>query len=98
MVLELSYQVLSSTATRVSIEMGQGAEARTAIDVTQTLSGQAGKGWQTGLIKLSCFKEQGLDMSSIANPLFIISDGPLQLQLESVRIVDNPGDATCELG
>jgi len=89
--LAMNYQVISAGATTVSLGMGSGA-----IDITSSINENNGRGWQRSLVKLSCFREQGASMESIDEPLRIAADGPLILQLSSVRVVANLGDAGCE--
>jgi hypothetical protein len=36
-------------------------------------------------------------MESITEPLVIAADGALTIQLATVQLVDNPGDANCQL-
>jgi beta-glucosidase len=97
MALELKYQVLNASAQRITVEMGNNQKSRSAVDVTDVILEQVGKGWQTALLQLSCFDVQALDVSSITQPFVLSSNGPMELQLESVRIADNRGDAKCVL-
>jgi beta-glucosidase len=91
MALQLKYQVLAAEAARAGIGMNGGI-----IDLTESLVRQAGAGWQTGLIKLSCFAEAGTDMANVAQ-VFFGAEAGLALQLESAKVVANPGDASCTL-
>lgn len=95
MVLQIDYQVISAASTAVSISMGQGTDRRVSLDVSSQVRAAAGEGWQTSLIRLSCFEEMGLNMASVSEPLVISSDGPMILQLASARIVANPGNVDC---
>jgi len=95
MVLQIDYQVISAASTEVSISMGQGTDRRVSLDVSSQVRAAAGEGWQTSLIRLSCFEEMGLNMASVSEPLVISSDGPMILQLASARIVANPGNVDC---
>jgi beta-glucosidase len=97
MVLELRYQVLRSGESAVQIGMGRGPDWTGLVNVGESLSAKAGAGWQTGYIKLSCFEEAGMNMASIGNPLIVTAGAGLVLQLRSVEVVANPGDAGCTI-
>ena len=97
MALRLEYQVKSVGESGAQIGMGNDPDSAGFVDVTASFSAQAGKAWQTGYIKLSCFEEAGLNMTSVAYPLVIRSGEGLVLQLGGAEIVANPGDANCVL-
>jgi len=91
MALRLDYQVLQADGARASIGIGSGQ-----VDLTESLAGKIDAGWQTSMIKLSCFDEAGANMADVAQ-LAIESNAGLVLQLGSVKVVANPGDASCTL-
>ena len=91
MALELNYQVLGTGAAVVSLGMASGV-----VDLTASINKNNGRGWQRSLVKLSCFEDRGATMESMSEPFVLAADGPLTLQLSSVRIVANLGDAGCE--
>lgn len=97
MALQLEYRVQDIGESAVQVGMGRDPQSSGLVDVTDSFSAQAGKGWQKRYIKLSCFEEAGLDMASVAYPLIINAGDGLTLQLQSAKIVANPGDANCEL-
>ncbi len=97
MALELEYQVVKASGGEAAIHMANGPDLSGIIDAGEAFAAQAGAGWQTRLIKLSCFAEQDVDMRSIAAPLVISGDAGLELQLARAEIVANPGDAGCSL-
>lgn len=53
-------------------------------------------GWQTGYIKLSCFTNQ-VDMNHLNQPLIIKSEDSLTLQIRTLKLVSNQGQAGCTL-
>lgn len=94
MALQLDYAVLQAAGARAGIGLSGGASG--SVDVTQSLADKVGAGWQTGLIKLSCFAAAGADMASIAQ-LVIGANAGLVLQLGSAQVVANPGGVGCTL-
>lgn len=97
MAMELVYRVVESGAGAASIGMVSADDAAGMIDVSSAFTEQAGGDWQSRLIKLSCFAEQGADMRSLVAPLVLNGDEGLVVQVESARVVANPGDAGCSL-
>jgi hypothetical protein len=89
--------VLGYTGGDASIQVANSAEVFGSIDARAAFEEQAGKDWQTRLVKLSCFAEQGVDMRAVAAPLVIVADAGLELQLARAEIVPNPGNAGCSL-
>ncbi len=67
------------------------------IDVTDGMKAAAGKGWKTANIKLSCMGEAGADMSRIASPFNLRSEGAFIVSLSKIMIVENSGEASCSL-
>jgi beta-glucosidase len=98
MAIALEYRVLGYTGGEASIQVANSAEAFGSVDARAAFGDQAGGDWQTQLIKLSCFAEQGVDMRAVAAPLVITADAGLELQLARAEIVANPGNAGCSLG
>ena len=97
MALQLTYRVQRAAESQVQIGMGRGPGTTAFVDVTESLAKQSGMGWQTGHISLSCFEDAGLDMASVSEPLIISAGANLVLQLESAKLVSDPGDAGCTL-
>jgi beta-glucosidase len=97
MAVELVYRVVEAGGGDAGISMVSSDDASGFIDTGDAFAAQAGAGWQTRLIKLSCFADQGVDMRSLAAPLVVSGDAGLVLQMASARVVANPGDAGCSL-
>jgi beta-glucosidase len=95
--LQLVYRVHDLNADAVSLQMGSDSSDPATLDVSASLAEFVGGDWHTSLLSLSCFAEQGLRMESITEPLVIAADGALTIQLATVQLVDNPGDANCQL-
>lgn len=95
MVLLLRYRVLESPVGRVTIAMRNADQSQAEIDVTDALTRQANKGWQTGHLLLSCFSDAGLSMANIVQPLVIESTDRLVLQIAASSVAANTGGASC---
>jgi beta-glucosidase len=97
MAIELVYSVVSSGAGTVSIGLNDSNGHAGTLDVTDAIKVAEGAGWKTSLLRLSCFAEQGVDMSSVTEPLVISAGTGLKIQIVSAQLVANPGDAGCRL-
>jgi len=97
MALEIHYQVLGDQVgkTAVAVDCGEGCSGE--IDITEELARKLNQGWQTSRLKLSCFANQGTDMSKVSAPVRLKVSGALTIQLNSINIVSNQGDASCSL-
>jgi beta-glucosidase len=56
------------------------------VDIAPVLRANAGKGWQTVSIALSCFAGKGVDMSKVTVPFGIASDKPLDLSVSRIAL------------
>lgn len=90
-VLEVIYKVIEADVGQASLAMGPAA-----MDITDQLNAKSADGWQTSRIRLSCFSDQGAQMSSMAEPVIFSVQGDLKLQVASARIVSFAGPATCD--
>ena len=97
MALELEYQVLGDQVGNTSIGVACGEGCAGYLNITSGLQNKLNQGWQLSQLKLSCFADQGADMSKISSPLVLTTAGPLQIQLRSISLVSNQGDASCSL-
>ncbi len=97
MAMELQYQVIGDVEAKVVLSMGCGENCKGELDITKELSQKENLGWQTSRLKLSCFAEKGAKMAIINAPFVLTVSGELQLQLHSLKIVSNQGDASCSL-
>jgi len=97
MALELQYQVLGDQVAKTSLGIGCGEDCIGALDITADLTGKLNKGWQVSRVKLSCFADKGADMTNVKSPVVLEVSGALQIQVMSINIVSNQGDASCSL-
>jgi beta-glucosidase len=97
MAIELQYQVIGDVEANALLGMGCGENCQGELDISNDLSKKANLGWQTSRIKLSCFADKGTKMTAVNSPFVLSVSGELQLQLHSLKIVSNQGDASCSL-
>lgn len=97
MAIQIDYRVLSANLQRASIKLGCENQCKSPLDVTKTLQEKAGDGWQQGFIKLSCFADIGADMKNIKVPFELEVIGSASIQLNTVKLVANLGQASCQL-
>jgi beta-glucosidase len=64
-----------------------------AFDLTKELDSAPIGQWRTVKVKLSSFREAGVDMASMTEPLVITTAGRLTLSLKTVRLTADPGEA-----
>jgi len=94
--LEIFYKVDGDSVGSTVFKMGCGKNCAGALDVTGQLEGKLNRGWQTARIKLSCFASVTTDFNGAHVPFEVDASGPLNLQLKSVKLVDQPGEG-CSL-
>jgi beta-glucosidase len=97
MALELKYQVLGDQVAKTSLGVACGNGCAGDLDITAGLQSKLNQGWQVSQLKLSCFADQGADMTKISSPLVLKASGNLQIQITSANLVSNQGDASCSL-
>ena len=97
MALELQYQVLGDQVAKTSLGVGCGEGCIGALDITADLTDKLNKGWQVSRVKLSCFADKGADMTNVKSPVVLEVSGTMQIQVTSINIVSNQGDASCSL-
>lgn len=97
MAIEIHYKVLGESVAKTTLGVGCGNDCSGAMDITEALASKLNQGWQTSRLKLNCFAEKGADMENMSSPIILKVSGPLQVQLSSINIVSNQGDASCSL-
>ena len=97
MALEIEYQVLGDKVGTTMFSIGCGEGCGGDLDITEGLAGKLNKGWQVSRLKLSCFAEKGTDMKNVSSPVVLKVSGMLQIQISSIKIDSNQGNASCSL-
>lgn len=98
MAVNFHYQVTTagSGATEFWMSCGEGCEGR--LDVTQTVGIDAGKGWRTAEIPLSCFADAGTDLSAVDVALGITGTDGLEIWFADITIAPASSETLgCEL-
>ena len=101
MALLMRYRVSKPPTASVSLSMACGPDCGGALDVTDLLalkSAAAEADWRTSKIKLSCFRDAGVDMSKVSSPFLLSTKGALAVTISDLRLVPNEGDAACPGG
>jgi len=86
MVLAFDVAVDTPPSGRVMLGMGCGEACGAEIDLTGTLSDLAVGEWQSLLVPLRCFADEGVDMSRIDTPFSISTAGALAIRFSDVRL------------
>ena len=97
MALQIEYQILGDNVADTVLSIGCGEGCSGNLDITKGLIDSLNKGWQVSRLKLSCFAERGADMTKVDSPFTLSVSGVMQIQISSVNLVSNQGDASCSL-
>lgn len=97
MAIQIDYRVLSANIQRASIKLECENQCKSDLDVTTAIQAKAGEGWQQGFLKLNCFADAGADMKNIKVPFELEVIGSASIQLNTVKLVANLGQASCQL-
>ena len=97
MALEIQYQLLGDKVANTTLGVGCGEGCAGVMDITEGLAGKLGQGWQVARLKLSCFADKGADMTKVSSPVVLNVSGTMQIQMKSINMVSNQGDASCSL-
>ncbi|WP_086930474.1 glycoside hydrolase family 3 protein [Agarilytica rhodophyticola] len=97
MAMEIQYQVVGDAVADTVLSIGCGEDCLGSMNITEGLKAKRGQGWQETRLKLSCFADKGTDMTKVSSPVIFKVSGNMQLQISSINIVSNQGDASCAL-
>lgn len=89
MALTLRLRVDEAPSAPVELQFG-----KVGLDATALL-GPSDGGWRTMKVKLSCFRNQGADVTQITAPIRITTSGRLALSISELKLAANDGDAVC---
>ncbi len=93
--LQIGYRVDEKPAAPVTLALGCGPGCGAAVDLTSELAAAPGGQWRAVKIKLSCFRDLGLDVGRIDQPFALRTAGPLRLSISSVQLSSDPAGAVC---
>jgi len=97
MALEFQYQVLGDKVANTTLSIACGEGCTGEMDITKGLTSKLNQGWQVSRLKLSCFADKGTDMTMVDAPFVLKVSGTMQIQMNSMNIASNQGDASCSL-
>jgi hypothetical protein len=84
--LVIAMRVLSSPDKAVNIAMRCGDKCEGKIDISKNLKKLKKEEWILLPIALNCFSMVGADLSKIATPFEISTDGKLSIEISSIRL------------
>ncbi len=84
--LVIAMRVLGSPDKAVNIAMRCGDKCEGKIDISKNLKKLKKEEWISLPIALNCFSMMGADLSKIATPFEISTDGKLNIEISSVRL------------
>jgi beta-glucosidase len=90
---ELAVRVEAPPAAPVMLELRCGAGCTGKLDLTRTLGGLAGRGWQTLRVLVGCIA--GADLRRITAPIALTTTGRLRVALSSIELRPITGKAVC---
>lgn len=93
MSLRVEYRVDRKPASWVAMKLGDGNAKM--IDVTELMRSSGEGAWQSLVIPLSCFKQQGVDLSRVSTPFAMEAGGPFQISISGVRLDQQPASLAC---
>src|SRR5262249_7188322 len=96
MAYAIRYRVEQAPSAQVTLEMLCGDNCRSGVlDFTPILKSAKAGQWQEVHVRLTCFRESGIDISRVTNPLAIKTSGSLRLSLSDIHLVPEPDMKTC---
>jgi len=90
MAIAFRYRIDQAPRGPVHLIVGAGR-----IDVTRLLTAGPVGEWREAKVRLSCFADQGADLSAVDVPWGLASGAPFAISVENVRLAQNEGDAAC---
>lgn len=94
--LQIDYRVDTPPATPVLLAMQCAPSCPgAALDASAVMQAGPPGEWRQLKVKLSCFRDAGVDMSSIKTPFMLRSSGHFGLSLLGVQLSTDPAGAVC---
>jgi beta-glucosidase len=93
--LAIDVMVEKHPTDAVTMSVGCGELCAGDVDVTSMLRTQPLNEWHTLRVPLRCFAANGADMSRVATPLQISTQGAMTLRMADVELVAGRADASC---
>jgi hypothetical protein len=85
-VLVINMRVLTSPDKAVNVAMRCGDKCEAKVDISKNLKKLKKGEWVAFPIALNCFAQAGVDLSKVATPFEISTDGKLSVEIATVRL------------
>ncbi|MBS0387233.1 MAG: hypothetical protein JSR15_02040 [Proteobacteria bacterium] len=96
LVLQIDYRVDTPPAAPVQLAMQCTPScAGSALDASEVLRAATPGEWRALKVKLSCFRDAGVDMGHISSPFTLRSSGGFALSILAVQLSTDPAGAVC---
>ncbi len=96
MALSFRYRVDASPTDPVMLSIGtQGESGQQGVNLTSFLNEAPIGQWRTMKVRLSCFRDLGVDLAAVERPFQLTTSGRLTLSMSEIRLGANEGDAIC---
>ena len=94
--LVINMHVLTAPDKPVNVAMRCGDKCEAKIDISKDLKKLKKSEWVSFPIALNCFALAGVDLSKVATPFEISTDGKLSLEITTIRLEKlTPGEKGC---
>jgi beta-glucosidase len=95
--IAIEYRVDQAPAARVTLEArcATGCGQTGALDLSALLKQAPLKEWRKVKVRLSCFREAGLEVSKIVEPLVIATNDTFGLSLRNAQLEADPEETDC---
>ncbi|WP_347330723.1 glycoside hydrolase family 3 protein [Marinimicrobium locisalis] len=95
-VLLIDLKVDASPAGLVSLGMRCGQDCVGTVDITRWLESHSDGNWHTLAVEADCLMARGVNPTMVLSPLFIATEGELELTLSDVRLANEyEGEGIC---
>lgn len=88
-VLQFDLQLLQAPSDDVLLRMSCGVECGANLDLSSYLDNLNLGQWQNTAVKLSCFKQRGMDFSKVTSAFGLSSRGSLSLSVANIKLLSS---------
>jgi len=88
-ILQFDLQLLQTPTDAVQLQMSCGPECGANLDLSSYLGSLHISQWQNMAVKLSCFKQRGMDFSKVTSAFGLSSGGRLSLSVANIKLLSN---------
>jgi beta-glucosidase len=91
--LRVDFRLDQKPSSWVAMKLGDGSAKM--IDVTKVIAASPEGQWQSLVIPLSCFKQEGVDLQHVSTPFAMEAGGPFRVSIAGVRLDEQPANLNC---